>query len=302
MPVAVKPLPRQHDVVRTELNGRPALRVVGLPVFAEHQRQWGDKTYDVNENYLKDMARWLNEREREGWLPAVHSEHNNPMGPPRPRLGFANKARVEPAVVEGKPSSVLFVDVIAEGEEALKELESRCFRSPEVNLEKGTMESLAVMASEGPWFKFPIPSFKRTDTGSFMPAEVGTPAAYAASAEGLLAYRCLDGANRAESAYYTLYRFPRAIFNRFGASPSRPTPPPAPSAPPPDIVAEAVAKRIRGALESLSCPLPLDFNEQAARFYRTDALATYVGTLVNLNADKIQRAAAVRAFKRLRGH
>ena len=200
------PLPREHRVIRDTFNGRPVLRVVGLPVFAEHVRKFGAEVVKVDGQSLDDLTRWLNARESEGWNPAIHEEHNGPMAGARPRLAFASRARVGYATLEGSPRAVLYVDAIVEDESALEQLERHCFRSPEINIAKRTMESIAAMQSEGPWFKFPIARFNR-DPGATL-EEQEASVGYAAGGECVLAYSL----SHADGLYRALYQFPKASY------------------------------------------------------------------------------------------
>lgn len=197
-------LPREHAVVSDQFNGRPVLRVKSLPIFAEHAREHGGEVYNVDEDFLKDIAKWLNSREAEGWLPAIHAEHNGPLAGPRPRLGFGSRAHVGRGVLEGQERAILFVDALVEDEAAARELERRCYRSPEVNLKAKTVESIAAMESEGPWFKFPIASFQ-LDGGANLPTDYRCTQSVLSTGidEGLLAFALEEPSG----AYRALYRF-----------------------------------------------------------------------------------------------
>ena len=153
----MKPIP--HSLQFKE-EGK-GFRVLSVPLFPDHERSTVNNlgqsiTYRYDREKLTKMAALMNARARhDNFKQAVHGDHTDVPGRNK-RLCFAVNYRVEPYVFEGGPRWVIVCDWIARDRNALLALEDFPYRSVEVNPRTGEFSSIAVMESEGPYFKFPL--------------------------------------------------------------------------------------------------------------------------------------------------
>ncbi len=152
-----KPMPHTHRF-KAEADG---FRVLGVPVFANHERTVRDssgrsRTLVYGKKDLDRIAKVMNFRAKnDKFQQAVHGDHTDLPGRHK-RLAFSTNYRVEPYVFEGGPRWVIVADWIARDKKALLALEDFPYRSVEVSPATGEFSSLAVMESQGPYFKFPL--------------------------------------------------------------------------------------------------------------------------------------------------
>lgn len=165
----VQALPRQHDI---ESDGRGGYLIRNMPILVDHERSFPGpggrpRKVVVDDRRLQRIASNINRRHREdGYRSAAHEEHTDKAAR-NTRLAYSQNARVDRAMFEGRPRHVLFVDLAVETPEQLERIKALPYRSVEVNYTTDDLSSLALMESEGPYFKFPNPEYReRVDVGS----------------------------------------------------------------------------------------------------------------------------------------
>lgn len=167
-------LPRAH---RVQKEGSQ-YRVMGVPIFAEHTRTFScpktGKQYKVtvDRERLEKFAANGNKRAREdSYLAAIHPVHNGEQGADSSSCGLMENYRVETFEFEGKPQAVLTVDLIARDKAELETIKRHPYRSPETNLEKNEIGTLALLERQAPFFKFPLFKTHDSDASAIYRAE-----------------------------------------------------------------------------------------------------------------------------------
>lgn len=141
----------------SEASGK--IRVRRLPIFAEGERRFPDGTVaKIDLQWLVKATESMRARKvAQNFTPAAHlGHHDYRTKDERPAVGVLEEPALEQAMFEGKPTWVMFSDVLLDGKDDLEKLKKHRFRSVEVlDLKDPRIDSLAFLQSRPPFHKFP---------------------------------------------------------------------------------------------------------------------------------------------------
>ena len=169
-------------------HGDGTFDILDVPIFAEVES--GEKHNERKINRAWQLAAWKKNEERssEGHLPPVHVEHHE-AGKDREFAGHFLIRDVRQIAYEGRQIWATFADLISvpasiferiqRGELPYRSVEVHSWENPEI-------DSLALMASEVPYFRLPmlrVGEVVRAEADERLPADSAPALAFAASAE-----------------------------------------------------------------------------------------------------------------------
>jgi len=130
--------------------------ISGVPVFAENKR--GDKTF--GQDWLKSALYRDSDLRSKNYKAPIHFGHHEP-GVDRERAGYYELSKVQLANYSGSPTWVLFANLIFDSKEKSEKARQYPYRSVEISSEHPSeINSLALLSSEAPYFRFPTLTFR----------------------------------------------------------------------------------------------------------------------------------------------
>lgn len=139
-----------------------------VPIFAENIRRFGEVEVRYDRTWLQGAVDADFRHRASGYKAPMHfGHHANPaVGVVRERAGHIELCEVKLCLHEGKPTYVVFANKVFKDEEAFEKAKKDFpYRSVEISPDRpNEINSLALLSSEAPYFRFPNLAFS-ADTG-----------------------------------------------------------------------------------------------------------------------------------------
>jgi hypothetical protein len=152
-----KSVPTLLASYRTAKQPDGKVRVYDVPVFGENERDFGDEVLGYDLKWLSTALKIDQKLRAENYRAPMHFGHHEP-GVDRERAGEIELKGVGRRLFHGKAKWILFADLVFDTAEKFERFKREyVYRSVEISPEKpNEINSLALLASEAPYFRFPI--------------------------------------------------------------------------------------------------------------------------------------------------
>lgn len=157
---------RQH---RLEVRPDGSCVVLDVPVFAENTRELNGERMHFGKDWLQGALNADRARRATGYVAPVHFGHHAADGSLRERAGQLELTRLGLRSYDAQPTWVLYGNLVFPDRKTLDKVRSQYpYRSVEISFENaGEINSLALLSSEAPYFRFPNLQFTAAPDGTF---------------------------------------------------------------------------------------------------------------------------------------